>query len=369
MRRLNKYVLIVIILCAMIISMNTVSRADAASVKEGSVYTDWFFNDDYSRIYIGGKWYDNFITITREDESIYGTGEKYGNLRMSNTWNDYVTTPWLQEKYTADEYYEREKSEIGFEFGAAAFFYPAKEVIFLNWKPWQDCVFKDYYIQAMKDAGKQEYLDIIGENKIYNGLSAGIFEDKLSLDAAQARYNIDKMPVYVFSSFLIKNYQEYYELTNGETSELKRTEDKFENLVSLKEYIKNKSKATITLHINSNQMEVSNGKTKRSVLLDAAPVAPHGTTLVPIKAISDAFGAEVEWLSKTQEIIITGNTAKIRIKIGSDIADVNGEQVKMLEAAQTRNSRTVIPLKFISEKMGYKVKWDGKTSKITISNY
>lgn len=346
-----------------------ITFASAADEQITSKYTDWFFNEDFTKVNIAGKWYPNYITITREDESIYNTGETNGNLRLSSTWADYLTTPGWQKKYTVDEYYEREKAEMGkFEFGAAAYFYPKKEVIYLNWMPWQDCIYKDYYIQAMKDNGKEEYLNVIGEDKKYNGLAAGIFEDKLSFEDAKAKYNIDKMPVYVFKSFLIKNYQEYYKLTDGEKIEFKNTEDKFASLDELKKYIKEKSKITVTLHLQSKQMEINQAGITTNVMLDTSPVAPNGTTLVPVRAISEAFGSTVEWDSINQNATIKKGKSVIKLKIGSKTAYVNENAIEMLEAAQIINGRTMVPLRFVSENMGYSVQWNAESQEIVINN-
>lgn len=362
-------VLALLMVCTMMLSPANVTIASAADDQTTLKYTDWFFNEDFTKVNIAGKWYPNYITITREDESIYSTGETNGNLRLSSTWADYLTTPFLQKKYTVNEYYEKEKADMGkFEFGAAAYFYPKKEVIYLNWVTWQDSIFKDYYIQSMKDNGKEEYLNVIGEDKKYNGLSAGIFEDKLSFEDAKAKYNIDKMPIYVFKSFLIKNYQEYYKLTDGEKIEFKNTEDKFASLGELKKYINEKSKVTVTLQLQSKQMVINQAGISTKVLMDTAPVAPRGTTLVPVRAITEAFGSTVEWYGTTQEVLITKGNTTIKLKIGSKTAYVNGNAVEMLEAAQIINGKTVVPLRFISENTGYKVEWDGATSKITITN-
>ncbi|MGE5630654.1 MAG: stalk domain-containing protein [Caulobacteraceae bacterium] len=368
-KKIMSEVLALFMVCTVMFSAANITVASAADEQMTLKYTDWFFNEDFTKVNIAGKWYPNYITITREDESIYNTGETNGNLRLTSTWADYLTTPFLQKKYTVDEYYEREKAEMGkFEFGSAAFFYPKKEVVYLNWMPWQDCIYKDYYIQAMKDNGKEEYLNIIGEDKKYNGLAAGIFEDKLSFEDAKAKYNIDKMPIYVFKSFLIKNYREYYELTDGEKIEFKQTEDKFASLDDLKKYIKEKSIITVTLHLQSKQMEINQAGITTNVILDTAPVAPNGTTLVPVRAISEAFGSTVEWDGVNQNVTIKKGETVIKLKLGSKIAYVNGNTIEMLEAAQIINGRTVVPLRFVSENMGYSVEWHAESQEIMIYN-
>ncbi len=57
----------------------------------------------------------------------------------------------------------------------------------------------------------------------------------------------------------------------------------------------------IHLYIGSNEALIMNEKTK----LDAPPLVVQGRTFVPLRFISEAFGAEIEWESKEQRITIT----------------------------------------------------------------
>jgi hypothetical protein len=52
--------------------------------------------------------------------------------------------------------------------------------------------------------------------------------------------------------------------------------------------------------------------------------------------------------------------------IGKNTASVNGTQTITDAAPRLVNSRTMLPLRFISESLGSEVKWDGNASKVTI---
>ncbi|MCX7746653.1 MAG: stalk domain-containing protein [Clostridia bacterium] len=103
------------------------------------------------------------------------------------------------------------------------------------------------------------------------------------------------------------------------------------------------------------------------VFKDAKPfVNKESRTMVPIRFISEALGATVNWDGKEKKVEINYNTRKIIIKIGESKATVNGE-VKVLDTkASVVSGRTFVPLRFISESFGNKVEWEGKTKTINI---
>lgn len=89
-----------------------------------------------------------------------------------------------------------------------------------------------------------------------------------------------------------------------------------------------------------------------------------GRTLVPIRFISELLGAEVGWDEETSQASITTDDKSIILTIGSPYAVVNGEIVILpngIPAALAQVggvTRTVVPLRFVSEQLGAAVNWD-----------
>ncbi|MBB6217978.1 hypothetical protein HNQ80_004115 [Anaerosolibacter carboniphilus] len=102
------------------------------------------------------------------------------------------------------------------------------------------------------------------------------------------------------------------------------------------------------------------------IKFDTPPVIKDGRTLVPVRALTQAFGAEVGWNSETKEVTISKGDVEIVLKLGSNIAIVNGQEVEIEVPAETINSRTVIPLRFIVESLGLKTNWDEDSETIEI---
>ncbi|WP_422879851.1 copper amine oxidase N-terminal domain-containing protein [Neomoorella humiferrea] len=90
----------------------------------------------------------------------------------------------------------------------------------------------------------------------------------------------------------------------------------------------------------------------------------QGRTLVPLRAIFEALGADVNWDAATQTVTGTKGATIVKLTIGSTIAYVSGQAVPLDVPGKILNGRTLVPLRFISESLGAEVVYDN--SRITI---
>lgn len=97
-----------------------------------------------------------------------------------------------------------------------------------------------------------------------------------------------------------------------------------------------------------------------------AYVDANSRTMVPIRFISEALGAKVEWDQANQTAIIDLEDKHITLKIGEKQAKINNETVPLDTNAVLKSSRTFVPLRFISEALGYKVNWDQNLYRVYI---
>ncbi|MCE5224028.1 hypothetical protein LLG10_07600 [bacterium] len=94
--------------------------------------------------------------------------------------------------------------------------------------------------------------------------------------------------------------------------------------------------------------------------IDVPPFIQSGRTLVPIRAISEGLGAKVEWEPKTQKITIRLGSKTVELWIGKLEAKVNGKTVKLDVPPMIKKGRTFVPIRFVSEALGAKVDWNPK---------
>ena len=107
---------------------------------------------------------------------------------------------------------------------------------------------------------------------------------------------------------------------------------------------------TVTFIIG-NTTFVANGATKTA---DVAPYVANGRTFIPVRAFAEATGAKVEYDAATQVITITGEGLSAQMTIGSNILTVNGQTTVMdTAAAVTAEGRTVLPVRFAGQALGY----------------
>ncbi|HVF09846.1 MAG TPA: copper amine oxidase N-terminal domain-containing protein [Abditibacteriaceae bacterium] len=89
-----------------------------------------------------------------------------------------------------------------------------------------------------------------------------------------------------------------------------------------------------------------------------APITRSGRTLVPMRDIFEALGATVQWNSLTQGIVATRGTTAINMQIGNRVARVNSQQVRLDHSPMLYRGSTMVPLRFVSEALGARVNWN-----------
>lgn len=114
--------------------------------------------------------------------------------------------------------------------------------------------------------------------------------------------------------------------------------------------------------INGKEQWIDNNNHK------VAPVILSGRTFVPIRFISEAFGAEVQWdgPTRTIRIYLPGKEIRITIQIDNTTGRVGNKIVKLDAPPQIAGGRTIVPLRFIAEAFGAQVIWDGRIRQIKI---
>ena len=101
--------------------------------------------------------------------------------------------------------------------------------------------------------------------------------------------------------------------------------------------------------------------------LDAAPVIRNNRTMLPVRFVAEKLGAFVTWDEATSTATILTEEVEIKITINKAEAIVNGESVALDSPAFIENNRTYLPVRFVAEKLGATVTWDGATSTATIT--
>jgi uncharacterized protein YbbC (DUF1343 family) len=101
---------------------------------------------------------------------------------------------------------------------------------------------------------------------------------------------------------------------------------------------------------------------------DQKPVIRNDRTLVPIRPIAERLGFDVQWNGQTHTVSLQKNTHEVALVIGQQSAQRNGETLELDVPAQIINQRTMVPVRFIAEALGYDVDWEEQTQLVQITD-
>lgn len=101
---------------------------------------------------------------------------------------------------------------------------------------------------------------------------------------------------------------------------------------------------------------------------DVAPfIDENSRTMVPLRAVADAFGLSVSWDAASREAVFTDGAKTIYFPIGSVTAHTDdGETVEMDTAAVIVKDRTYAPVRYLANYFGHTVEWDAVMKTVII---
>lgn len=136
------------------------------------------------------------------------------------------------------------------------------------------------------------------------------------------------------------------------------------NEVAVKSGPNNKN---IVLELGSKHMFINGQKQEIDPGKGTVMIIKNGRTFLPIRAVIEAMGGIVEWNQSDKRVSVYLNNNIIHLWIGNKIANVNGVNMESDVAPYLSNTgRTMLPLRFIIEKLNSDVEWDGVTKRVTI---
>lgn len=132
------------------------------------------------------------------------------------------------------------------------------------------------------------------------------------------------------------------------------------------------TKTKYTLKIGSKTIKIEDEKGTREAQTDVAPYIDNGYTQIPLRGLLEHMGATFEWDGEYNKITVDADGVIIKMQIYNKLVTVThrvyGEiRYTLHSVPQIKDSRTFVPLRFISENLGYSVEWNGETQEITIT--
>lgn len=105
------------------------------------------------------------------------------------------------------------------------------------------------------------------------------------------------------------------------------------------------------------------------VHFDVPPRLSGGWVFVPLRGVFEKLGAKVAFQKASGLVTADRGATHVEIRVGDRLAHVNGGSVLMLQPAFAVRGRTMVPLRFLSEALGAHVDWNGGRQVVNIHTH
>lgn len=127
------------------------------------------------------------------------------------------------------------------------------------------------------------------------------------------------------------------------------------------------AKTEYEVNILSAGKEITVTVSGNKVSFDQTPVLYNDRTMVPVRKVFEALGANVDWNNSLQTAVGKKGDRTVTVTVGEKKIDVNGRQFDIDAAPIVVSDRTLVPARAIAEGLGCNVEWDGGEKVVSIT--
>ncbi len=120
---------------------------------------------------------------------------------------------------------------------------------------------------------------------------------------------------------------------------------------------------SVQMQLGSNKAAINS----ETYILDQPPLVINGRSMVPLRFFTEALGAQITWNATDRSVQVENDDIQATLYINKRTATVNNTSVTLEAAPMIVSGRTLVPVKFISEVLGYQVDWVAESKTIIIS--
>jgi uncharacterized lipoprotein YddW (UPF0748 family) len=196
--------------------------------------------------------------------------------------------------------------------------------------------------------------------------NAKAISEEMDYNAANSRINGDihfRYAVIAGNSTLQDIIKSKYADNQAVQTAVQTTEQSTEQTTQLVET----TKFDVNSVVNTDRVKIFVYFNGERLYFDQEPVIINGRAMVPLRTVFEKLGADVSWNDKTGQVIAKTEDREVSVTIGSDIMLIDRKDTVKLDAAPViRNGRTLLPLRAMSEAFGLTVGWNDPNRVITI---
>ncbi|WNR45430.1 copper amine oxidase N-terminal domain-containing protein [Paenibacillus roseipurpureus] len=177
--------------------------------------------------------------------------------------------------------------------------------------------------------------------------------------------------ISAFDSYVGKNYKQTYASTREAYAHMAHTGDylatgivaQFQDKFHDPKAPSMTNTMKIWLKIGSSTITIDD----KSMMMDTAPFMWEGSTYVPLRFLAEGIGAKVTWDQATQTAWVKAGNDTLTFWIGKNEMEVNGMKKEIGAPVVLKDGRTQVPLRFITELLGWDVTWNEADWSITLN--
>lgn len=107
----------------------------------------------------------------------------------------------------------------------------------------------------------------------------------------------------------------------------------------------------------------SNGE---QISFEQEPYIENDHTLVEMRAVFESLGANVDWNVENKAVTAVKDDIKIQLQIENSIMQVNSESVELETPARLVNDNTMVPIRAVSEAFDARVEWIDDLQRVVV---
>lgn len=332
-----------------------------------------------------------------------GTPELYFVYKTDDDKDNYVESMWCYENGKAREFY-KDSNVLSSGYKGLVFYtngnniYALREVsrIFEKYTFYNglETYFRDFQLMKYSDGEfrslvdtyskelycqNNELLDLRGftedkgyerssyetaEGKVYTASKYSVSENgKLTKLTKTEIANNDYFEKYVGQkvvsngTYLTDNGQSFVHYTQYGNYPDKSIEYNYETFFKSLSETSKRISPDVTVTFDGEKLE-----------FDTNPVIYKSRVLVPLRVIFEKMGADVKWDDSQKTATATNGTLDIKVPVNKNAIYINGQEKELDVSAKIVNSRTLVPVRAVTESFDCNVSWDDTTKTVIITS-
>ena len=98
------------------------------------------------------------------------------------------------------------------------------------------------------------------------------------------------------------------------------------------------------------------------------PVQMGDHVMIPLRGVFEKMGASVDWRESNQTVLAQRGNNRVELRINDRTAYINGNAIAVNNPAVMIDGSTMVPIRFVSESLGANVDWDETAGLVSIQD-